>query len=302
MTIDSGFHKPEEVEPPKEEKFNLGDKVWEDLNKDGIQNENEPGIKGVKVTLTKEDGSTVETTTDENGNYKFTELPNGKYKVVFETPEGYEATKVNVGDTALDSDGQTVEVVIDNKDDMTIDSGFHKPTPEVPEQPGEPETPTPEVPEQPGEPETPTPEVPEQPGEPEAPTPEVPVQPGEPETPTPEVPEQPGEPEAPTPEVPVQPGEPEAPTPEVPVQPSEPKTPTPVLSEQPSHPSHKAITRPVSVGTQVDQTSHPTSKRKQQALPETGQSSTNEAPLLGGLLAVLGALFVVGRRKKQKNQ
>ncbi|MGS4031587.1 SdrD B-like domain-containing protein [Staphylococcus pseudintermedius] len=274
MTIDSGFHKPEEVEPPKEERFNLGDKVWEDLNKDGIQNENEPGIKGVKVTLTKEDGSTVETTTDENGNYKFTELPNGKYKVVFETPEGYEATKVNVGDTALDSDGQTVEVVIDNKDDMSIDSGFHKPTPEVPEQPGEPETPTPEVPEQPGEPETPTPEVPEQPGEPETPTPEVPEQPGEPETPTPDMPEQP----------------------------SEPKTPTPVLSEQPSHPSHKAITRPVSVGTQVDQTSHPTSKRKKQSLPETGQSSTNEAPLLGGLLAVLGALFVVGRRKKQKNQ
>ncbi|EGQ3508915.1 YSIRK-type signal peptide-containing protein [Staphylococcus pseudintermedius] len=290
MTIDSGFHKPEEVEPPKEERFNLGDKVWEDLNKDGIQNENEPGIKGVKVTLTKEDGSTVETTTDENGNYKFTELPNGKYKVVFETPEGYEATKVNVGDTALDSDGQTVEVVIDNKDDMSIDSGFHKPTPEVPEQPGEPETPTPEVPEQPGEPEAPAPNVPEQPGEPETPTP------------TPDMPEQPGEPEVPTPDMPEQPGEPEAPTPDMPEQPSEPKTPTPVLSEQPSHPSHKAITRPVSVGTQVDQTSHPTSKRKKQALPETGQSSTNEAPLLGGLLAVLGALFVVGRRKKQKNQ
>ncbi|EHA6085842.1 LPXTG cell wall anchor domain-containing protein, partial [Staphylococcus pseudintermedius] len=302
MSIDSGFHKPEEVEPPKEERFNLGDKVWEDLNQDGIQNENEPGIKGVKVTLTKEDGSTVETTTDENGNYKFTELPNGKYKVVFETPEGYEPTKVNVGDTALDSDGQTVEVVIDNKDDMTIDSGFHKPTPEVPEQPGEPETPTPEVPEQPGEPETPTPEVPEQPGEPETPTPEVPEQPGEPEVPTPDMPEQPGEPEVPTPDMPEQPGEPEAPTPDMPEQPSKPKTPTPVLSEQPSHPSHKAITRPVSVGTQVDQTSHPTSKRKKQALPETGQSSTNEAPLLGGLLAVLGALFVVGRRKKQKNQ
>ncbi|ENO0920924.1 TPA: LPXTG cell wall anchor domain-containing protein, partial [Staphylococcus pseudintermedius] len=134
------------------------------------------------------------------------------------------------------------------------------------------------------------------------PTPEVPEQPGEPEVPTPDVPEQPGEPEAPTPDMPEQPGEPEAPTPDMPEQPSEPKTPTPVLSEQPSHPSHKAITRPVSVGTQVDQTSHPTSKRKKQALPETGQSSTNEAPLLGGLLAVLGALFVVGRRKKQKNQ
>ncbi|WP_390613820.1 SdrD B-like domain-containing protein, partial [Staphylococcus pseudintermedius] len=34
------------------------------------------------MTLTKEDGLTVETTTDENGNYKFIELSNGKYKVV----------------------------------------------------------------------------------------------------------------------------------------------------------------------------------------------------------------------------
>ncbi|EIE3774554.1 fibrinogen-binding adhesin SdrG C-terminal domain-containing protein, partial [Staphylococcus pseudintermedius] len=46
LTIDAGYFK--EVEPPKEEeRFNLGDKVWEDLNQDGIQNENEPGIKGV---------------------------------------------------------------------------------------------------------------------------------------------------------------------------------------------------------------------------------------------------------------
>ncbi|MDE9800543.1 SdrD B-like domain-containing protein, partial [Staphylococcus delphini] len=88
--------------------------------KDGIQNSNEPGIANVKVTLTKEDGSTVTATTDENGNYKFTELPNGKYTVTFETPEGYEPTTEKVGDHALDSDGQKVEVVINNKDDMTI--------------------------------------------------------------------------------------------------------------------------------------------------------------------------------------
>ncbi|HEC2227197.1 TPA: carboxypeptidase regulatory-like domain-containing protein, partial [Staphylococcus delphini] len=127
-SVDLGLVQPEEVEPPKvEATFNLGDKVWEDLNKDGIQNSNEPGIGGVTVTLTKEDGTTVTTTTDENGNYKFTELPNGKYTVTFETPDGYEPTKANVGDDALDSDGKTVEVVINNKDDMTIDSGFHKP-------------------------------------------------------------------------------------------------------------------------------------------------------------------------------
>ncbi|MFP4932874.1 SdrD B-like domain-containing protein, partial [Staphylococcus coagulans] len=237
LTIDSGFYKPV-VEPPKTDAtYKVGDKVWNDTNKDGIQNANEAGIEGVKVTLTKADGTTVETRTDKDGNYIFTDLPNGKYEISFETPEGYEATTANVGDDALDSDGTKVEVEVNNADDLTIDSGFYKltpevpapevPAPEVPEQPGNPEVPTPEVPEQPGNPEVPTPEVPEQPGNPEVPAPEVPEQPGNPEVPTPEVPEQPGNPETPTPEVPEQPGNPETPTPEVPEQPGNPETPTP---------------------------------------------------------------------------
>ncbi|PCF52832.1 hypothetical protein CD148_01665 [Staphylococcus delphini] len=274
MTIDSGFHKPEEVEPPKvEATFNLGDKVWEDLNKDGIQNSNEPGIGGVTVTLTKEDGTTVTTTTDENGNYKFTELPNGEYTVTFETPKGYEATKTNVGDDALDSDGQTVKVIINNKDDMTIDSGFHKPTPE------EPMKPTPEKPEQPN---NPTPEVPEQPGQPENPTPEKPEQPN---NPTPEVPEQPGQPENPTPE-----------------KPEQPNNPTPEMPEQPGNPSPSMPNQPMNMGAHGEMSHDKAPKHEAKALPETGETSTNQAPLFGGLLAALGALFVVGRRKKQKDQ
>ncbi|XCC72832.1 SdrD B-like domain-containing protein [Staphylococcus delphini] len=250
-SVDLGLVQPEEVEPPKvEATFNLGDKVWENLNKDGIQNSNEPGIGGVTVTvtLTKEDGTTVTTTTDENGNYKFTELPNGKYTVTFETPEGYEPTTEKVGDYALDSDGQSVVVVIDNKDDMTIDSGFHKPTPE------EPMKPTPEKPEQPN---NPTPEVPEQPGQPENPTPEKPEQPN---NPTPEVPEQPGNP-------------------------------------SPSMPN-----QPMNMGAHGEMSHDKAPKHEAKALPETGETSTNQAPLFGGLLAALGALFVVGRRKKQKDQ
>ncbi|EKS1597186.1 carboxypeptidase regulatory-like domain-containing protein, partial [Staphylococcus pseudintermedius] len=274
MTIDSGFHKPEEVEPPKvEATFNLGDKVWEDLNKDGIQNSNEPGIGGVTVTLTKEDGTTVTTTTDENGNYKFTELPNGEYTVTFETPKGYEATKTNVGDDALDSDGQTVKVIINNKDDMTIDSGFHKPTPE------EPMKPTPEKPEQPN---NPTPEVPEQPGQLENPTPEKPEQPN---NPTPEVPEQPGQPNNPTPE-----------------KPEQPSNPTPEMPEQPGNPSPSMPNQPMNMGTHGEMSHDKAPKHEAKSLPETGETSTNQAPLFGGLLAALGALFVVGRRKKQKDQ
>ncbi|BAS45071.1 hypothetical protein SSCHL_0291 [Staphylococcus schleiferi] len=132
LTIDSGFYKPV-VEPPKTDAtYKVGDKVWNDTNKDGIQNANEAGIEGVKVTLTKTDGTTVETRTDKDGNYIFTDLPNGKYEISFETPEGYEATTANVGDDALDSDGTKVEVEVNNADDLTIDSGFYKPVVEPP--------------------------------------------------------------------------------------------------------------------------------------------------------------------------
>ncbi|RXK17165.1 SdrD B-like domain-containing protein, partial [Macrococcus sp. DPC7161] len=107
--------------------YDLGDKVWFDADKDGIQDAGEPGIPGVTVTLTKPDGSTVTTTTDANGNYVFTDLPNGDYTVTFGTPEGYNGPTIsNVGNDGLDSDGQTVKVTINNADDMTVDSGFIK--------------------------------------------------------------------------------------------------------------------------------------------------------------------------------
>ncbi|WP_141755901.1 SdrD B-like domain-containing protein, partial [Staphylococcus sp. HMSC065E08] len=65
--------------------------------------------------------------TDKDGHYEFTNLPNGDYTVTFETPEGYEPTVTNNGDDALDSDGSTVTVTINNADNPTIDSGFYKP-------------------------------------------------------------------------------------------------------------------------------------------------------------------------------
>ena len=43
MTVDTGFY----LTP----KYNVGDYVWEDTNKDGIQDDNEKGISNVKVTL-----------------------------------------------------------------------------------------------------------------------------------------------------------------------------------------------------------------------------------------------------------
>ncbi|HCX9048731.1 TPA: MSCRAMM family adhesin SdrD, partial [Staphylococcus aureus] len=118
-TIDSGFYKPT---------YNLGDYVWEDTNKNGVQDKDEKGISGVTVTLKDENDKVLKTvTTDENGKYQFTDINNGTYKVEFETPSGYTPTSVTSGnDTEKDSNGLTTTGVIKDADNMTLDSGFYK--------------------------------------------------------------------------------------------------------------------------------------------------------------------------------
>ncbi|MBO0386202.1 fibrinogen-binding adhesin SdrG C-terminal domain-containing protein, partial [Staphylococcus simulans] len=70
-------------------KYSLGDYVWEDTNKNGIQDDDEKGISGVHVTLKDNNGNELDyTTTDENGRYQFNNLDNGTYIVEFSTPEG----------------------------------------------------------------------------------------------------------------------------------------------------------------------------------------------------------------------
>ncbi|WP_420208561.1 SdrD B-like domain-containing protein [Candidatus Electronema sp. JC] len=96
----------------------IGDRVWLDVNRDGIQSLNEPGLSGVTVNIYRDDGvsgfsSTGDTlvatvVTDGNGNYSFAGLPPGNYWVdVDETslPSGLTAATADQGgDDALDSD------------------------------------------------------------------------------------------------------------------------------------------------------------------------------------------------------
>ncbi|HDB1924399.1 TPA: fibrinogen-binding adhesin SdrG C-terminal domain-containing protein, partial [Staphylococcus aureus] len=119
LSADLGIYKP---------KYNLGDYVWEDTNKNGVQDKDEKGISGVTVTLKDENDKVLKTvTTDENGKYQFTDLNNGTYKVEFETPSGYTPTSVTSGnDTEKDSNGLTTTGVIKDADNMTLDSGFYK--------------------------------------------------------------------------------------------------------------------------------------------------------------------------------
>ena len=106
---------------------NIGDKVWEDLNKDGIQDDNEPGISNVKVTLTDSDGNVVDTRkTDDKGNYLFEDVKAGDYIVTFETPEGFTPTQTGQGTIDNDSNGTSTKVTVGDSDDLSLDSGFYK--------------------------------------------------------------------------------------------------------------------------------------------------------------------------------
>jgi len=120
MTVDAGLVKL----------LCIGDYVWEDTNADGQQDTGEPGIDGVKVTLTMPDGTKKETTTKDGGKYSFCKLePNKTYKVTFGTLSGYTPTTNNSGDDAKDSDPENGEVTVQlgAEDDLIIDAGFFKP-------------------------------------------------------------------------------------------------------------------------------------------------------------------------------
>src|SRR5699024_4579984 len=91
--------------------YAIGDYVWVDRNKDGIQDGNEKPLAGVTVDLYDKAGKTViaSTTTDENGLYIFDELVSGDYKVKFtlteEQAKKYKFTRQNERkDSTVDSD------------------------------------------------------------------------------------------------------------------------------------------------------------------------------------------------------
>ncbi|WP_200837852.1 SdrD B-like domain-containing protein, partial [Ruania rhizosphaerae] len=78
-TIDAGIYGADLV--------SVGDYVWIDEDRDGIQDEGETPVEGVTVTLLDEDGVVVATTTtDADGYYVFTDLPiSTDYTIEFPT-------------------------------------------------------------------------------------------------------------------------------------------------------------------------------------------------------------------------
>jgi len=116
----------------------IGDHVWWDVNRDGLQSEGEAPVAGVTVTLYQADGTTKvgSTKTDDKGFYSFVDLaPGQNYVVVFTKPDGTTFTTPLAGDVAKDSNPNASGVApvhtpksgqnsATTPDDPTIDAGL----------------------------------------------------------------------------------------------------------------------------------------------------------------------------------
>ncbi|WP_344031512.1 SdrD B-like domain-containing protein, partial [Leucobacter iarius] len=129
------------VPAPKNCPVSVGDFVWSDTNRNGVQDAGEAGIPNVTVRLLNASGTQIATrVTDANGFYSFTGLTAGSsYSVQFVTPAGYAVTRALAGsDRAKDSNPNASGIAsftapsggrnsATSPDDPTIDAGLVPP-------------------------------------------------------------------------------------------------------------------------------------------------------------------------------
>jgi uncharacterized repeat protein (TIGR01451 family) len=118
----------------------IGQFVWEDLNANGLQDPDEPGIAGVTVRLLDSNGNFLQDTdTDGMGFYLFEDLCAGDYILEFASPSGFLPTvQLNTdGKDLLDSDadlstGRTGLIpLVPGENDLTNDAGFYGAEPAI---------------------------------------------------------------------------------------------------------------------------------------------------------------------------
>jgi len=111
----------------------LGDRAWEDTDRDGVQDPGEPGVADVLVALYDGAGNLLDATlTDTLGNYSFPNLTFGAtYGLRFVPPSGYFLTAKDQGaDDALDSDADPLTqrtpavVLVSGQDPIRWDAGL----------------------------------------------------------------------------------------------------------------------------------------------------------------------------------
>ena len=114
----------------------IGDRVWQDLNGNGVQDAGEPGRAGVTITLTGTDDRghpiSATTTSAADGSYTFTDLRPGAYTIEFSKPTGMSFSPAHAGgpDTSSSPNpatGRAEFVAISASVITTADAGLFRP-------------------------------------------------------------------------------------------------------------------------------------------------------------------------------
>ena len=161
------------VLPRQQTRGSVQSSVWLDRNGNGMRDRGEPGVAGVRVTLLDRNGRPVPgvdpVVTGADGNYAFTGLPLGTYRVGFSNlPAGTRLTGENRGgDDGRDSDADPTTGVtapftltVARPTVTAIDAGvLPAGAPGNPDEPGDPDQPSnpndPDSPDYPGTPDQP---------------------------------------------------------------------------------------------------------------------------------------------------
>ena len=126
LTLDGGLYKT----------ASIGDRVWFDLNENGIQDGGEAGVPNVTVNLLNASGNVAGTTlTNASGGYQFAGLTPGAYSVQFVPLAGYNFTAKDAGGNTAASDltdsdadlvtGKTIQtVLVSGENDLSWDAGI----------------------------------------------------------------------------------------------------------------------------------------------------------------------------------
>jgi len=111
--LDAGIFRPASV----------GDRVWIDLNGNGMQDAGEAGLAGVTVLLYDEAGNLKgSTASGADGAYLFDDLLPGSYEIRFQLPAGYRFSPAGTGSEEVDSDA---EPLLGSTGTFSLQSGDH---------------------------------------------------------------------------------------------------------------------------------------------------------------------------------
>lgn len=110
----------------------IGDRVWHDLNGNGVQDDGEPGMGQIPVHL-HQNGIVIQSgQTDADGGYWFDGLLPGTYRVEFVAPADFQTSPRNAAAEGVDSDADPATGFSDpvtlapGMEIDTVDAGFHK--------------------------------------------------------------------------------------------------------------------------------------------------------------------------------